>query len=178
MTFNDLKFEMLRFGPDTTLKICTNYTSPEGAIINIKDHVKDLGVTVSADGTFKEYINKTCQSAKTCVLGFYVHSSTEVLICCSQRGSPLSFLFSTIAPNFGAHRGRGISNKSRKYKNPSPAKYLYQAERITGTDLVPFASTPSKDDASGTVLHIYGRYWRTLADSASSRQSPELPQQA
>ena len=64
MTFNDLKFEMLRFGPDTTLKICTNYTSPEGAIINIKDHVKDLGVTVSADGTFKEHINKTCQSAK------------------------------------------------------------------------------------------------------------------
>ena len=64
MTFNDLKFEMLRFGPDTTLKICTNYTSPYGAIINSKDHVKDLGVTVSADGTFKEHMNKICQSAK------------------------------------------------------------------------------------------------------------------
>ena len=64
MTFNDLKFEMLRFGPDTTLKICTSYTSPDGAIINIKDHVKDLGVTVSADGTFKEHITKICQSAK------------------------------------------------------------------------------------------------------------------
>ena len=64
MTFNDLKFEMLRFGPDTTLKICTNYTSPDGAIINSKDHVKDLGVTVSADGTFREHINKICLSAK------------------------------------------------------------------------------------------------------------------
>ena len=62
----DLKSEMLRFGTDTTLKICTNnnYTSPYGAIINFNYHVKELGVHISADGTFKERINKICQSAK------------------------------------------------------------------------------------------------------------------
>ena len=64
MTFNDLKFEMLRFGPDSTLKLTTNYTSPDGAIIDVKDHVRDLGVTVSADGSFKEHINKICLSAR------------------------------------------------------------------------------------------------------------------
>ena len=44
MSFNNLKFELLRRGPDTTLKACTNYTAPDGSIISEKEHAKDLGL--------------------------------------------------------------------------------------------------------------------------------------
>ena len=64
MSFNSSKFELIRRGPDSTLKLCTNYTSSEGSIISDKDHVKDLGITMSADCTFREQINKMCQSAR------------------------------------------------------------------------------------------------------------------
>ena len=64
MSFNDLKFEVLRFGSDLTLKLITSYTNPSGIIIDSKEHVRDLGVTVSADGSFREHIRKVCQSAR------------------------------------------------------------------------------------------------------------------
>ena len=64
MSFNDLKFENLRFGLDSTLKLITSYTSPSGNIIDMKEHVRDLGVTMSSDGSFTEHIKNMCQSAK------------------------------------------------------------------------------------------------------------------
>jgi hypothetical protein len=64
MSFNNLKFENLRFGSDSTMKMTTSYTSPSGSIINTKDHVKDLGVTMSADGSFSQHIKNICQSAR------------------------------------------------------------------------------------------------------------------
>jgi hypothetical protein len=38
MSFNNLKFENLRFGSDSTMKMTTSYSSPSGSI-NTKDHV-------------------------------------------------------------------------------------------------------------------------------------------
>ena len=64
MTFNDLKFEVLRYGRDATLKLTTSYTSPNGSIIDTKEHVRDLGVTMSSNGNFSEHIRKICQSAR------------------------------------------------------------------------------------------------------------------
>ena len=64
MSFNDLKFKNLRYGDDTTLKAATNYTSPSGDIIDIKKHVRDLGVTMSLVATFSEHIQKICLSAR------------------------------------------------------------------------------------------------------------------
>ena len=64
MSFNDLKFEVLQFGSDLTLKLITSYTNPSGNIIDSKEHVRDLGVTVSSDGSFREHIRKVCQSAR------------------------------------------------------------------------------------------------------------------
>ena len=83
MTFNDLKFEMLRFGPDSTLKLTTNYTSPKGTIIDSKDHVKDLGVMMSADGSFTAHINKICQSARNMcawILRTFKSRSSELML--------------------------------------------------------------------------------------------------
>ena len=64
MAFNNLKFELIRRGSDYTMKACTNYTASDGSVIGEKDHVKDLGVMMSSDSTFREHINKICQSAR------------------------------------------------------------------------------------------------------------------
>ena len=64
MSFNNLKFECLRFNLDSTLKLTTNYTSANRIIIDIKQHVRDLGVTMSSDATFSKHIENICQSAR------------------------------------------------------------------------------------------------------------------
>ena len=62
--FNNKKFEALRYGIDEVIKLSTSYTAPDGSLIAEKDHLRDLGVTMSADGTFKQHINNMCESAK------------------------------------------------------------------------------------------------------------------
>ena len=64
MMFNGEKFEALRYGRDDVLKCTTSYTSPEGSVIPEKEHVRDLGVTMSNDGTFKQHITNMCLSAR------------------------------------------------------------------------------------------------------------------
>ena len=64
MVFNAKKFETLRYGTDDVLKAITSYTSPDGSIIPGKDHLRDLGITMSADGSFRQHITEMCQSAR------------------------------------------------------------------------------------------------------------------
>jgi len=63
-SFNNKKFEALRHVIDEALKISTNYTAPDGTIITEKPHLRDLGVTMSADGTFQQHISNVCRSAR------------------------------------------------------------------------------------------------------------------
>ena len=63
-SFNNKKFEALRHGSDETIKVCTNYSAPDGTIITEKSHLRDLGVTMSSDGTFRQHISNICQSAR------------------------------------------------------------------------------------------------------------------
>ena len=64
MGLNDKKFEGMRLGPDEKIKSETSYTSPSGKIIEMKDTVKDLGVLMSDDCTFKANIDKVIEKAK------------------------------------------------------------------------------------------------------------------
>ena len=83
MLFNNMKFEVVRRGSDSTLKLCTSYTSPNGTVINEKTNVKDLGVTMSSDCTFKEHINKICQSARNMcswILRTFTSRSPDLMI--------------------------------------------------------------------------------------------------
>ena len=104
MLFNNSKFELLRYGYDTTLKMTTNYTGPDGSIITDKEHIRDLGVTLSSDGSFKEHITRTCQSARNMcswILRTFRSRSPELMLTtwkslvlpildyCSQLWSPL-----------------------------------------------------------------------------------------
>ena len=64
MQFNDLKFELLRYGKDQELKLSTSYISPSFNMIEEKINLKDLGVTLSSDATVKTHINNFLKSAK------------------------------------------------------------------------------------------------------------------
>ena len=103
MLFNSKKFELLRYGRDDVLKSTTSYTGPDGAIIPDKEHVKDLGVTMSSDGSFKQHITNMCNSARNMcawILRTFQSRSPELMLTmwkslvlpivdyCSQLWSP------------------------------------------------------------------------------------------
>ena len=62
MTFNDSKFELLRYGPHKELKQTTSYKSNVGNVIESKTCTKDLGVTMSESAEFSEHINNITDS--------------------------------------------------------------------------------------------------------------------
>ena len=67
MSFNNLKFELIRYMVYNNIKDITNdsfYTGPDGSEINEKSHVKDLGILMSNNMTFSEHINKVCEKAR------------------------------------------------------------------------------------------------------------------
>ena len=63
MSFNDTKFELLRYGKNEILKDFTEYLGPSGAQIEEHQHVKDLGVLMSNDATFSELIRQVPMKA-------------------------------------------------------------------------------------------------------------------
>ena len=102
-SFNNKKFEALRYGLDEILKLTTNYSAPDGTLISVKDQTRDLGVTMSADATFKEHIHKMTQSANNMcswILRTFQSRSPELMLTlwkslvlpildyCSQLWSP------------------------------------------------------------------------------------------
>ena len=64
MLFNSKKFELLQYGPNTDLKSSTTYKSNTGHPIATKDSIKDLGVTMSSSGDFKEHISNVVETVK------------------------------------------------------------------------------------------------------------------
>ncbi|KAG0725497.1 putative RNA-directed DNA polymerase from transposon X-element [Chionoecetes opilio] len=64
MTFNEEKFEMLRCGPDCTIKTTTTLHTEGGSHITPTPHVKCLGVYLSGDGSFSHHITETVRKAR------------------------------------------------------------------------------------------------------------------
>ena len=56
MEFNSTKFECVRYGRITELRESIHYTSKDGSPITEVDHLKDLGVAMSRDGTFSRHL--------------------------------------------------------------------------------------------------------------------------
>ena len=63
MEFNNTKFECLRYGCNNDLKACTSYKAKSGECITEVDNAKDLGVTLSSNGNFKEHIKNVLSTA-------------------------------------------------------------------------------------------------------------------
>ena len=64
MKLNGDKFECLRYGPNHTLQDTIQYRSNTGSIIQAKSSVRDLGITMSNTGSFKEHIQFAVFEAK------------------------------------------------------------------------------------------------------------------
>lgn len=64
MEFNAVKFELLRYGPNTEVKAETHYTSSSNTEIKEYEYVKDLGVLMSNDCKFKHHINNVVINAR------------------------------------------------------------------------------------------------------------------
>ena len=82
-SFNDKKFEALRLGLDEVLKLSTSYTAADGSVISQKEHLRDLGVTMSADGSFNQHIQNICKSANNMcswILRTFVTRSPELML--------------------------------------------------------------------------------------------------
>lgn len=63
MQFNDGKFECMRHGSNNELKESTHYLTKSGEVIKTADHVKDLGVWMSSDGSFNKHISEMVTKA-------------------------------------------------------------------------------------------------------------------
>ena len=63
MHFNSEKFECLRFWPGSSTPPAYQYKGPENNEIEVKTHLKDLGVQVSSDLSFKLQVEKTVAAA-------------------------------------------------------------------------------------------------------------------
>jgi hypothetical protein len=63
MHFNADKFERLRFWAKQGDVPDFSYLSPDNNVIQVKPHLRDLGVEISADFTFKVHITKTVTAA-------------------------------------------------------------------------------------------------------------------
>ena len=66
MTFNSDKFECVRYWPGGSLPD-TQYLSPDGTVIEQKDHLRDLGVEISSDLTFSDHIGNVVTGASQMV---------------------------------------------------------------------------------------------------------------
>ena len=64
MSFNDNKFELLRYGKNLEIQQTTNYVSNKNEPIHMKSSTKDLGVTMSSTGEFKDHINRITDTVK------------------------------------------------------------------------------------------------------------------
>ena len=65
MALNDDKFECLRYGGNIDIKTESSYKSNTNTVIEVKDHVKDLGIIMSSDCTFREHISRSVNAAKS-----------------------------------------------------------------------------------------------------------------
>ena len=63
--FNEKKFQVVRYGPDSTLKHETTYfTGDYEEIFDRFSTVRDLDVQLSDDATFTEHIDKMCKKVR------------------------------------------------------------------------------------------------------------------
>ena len=69
MVFNAGKFELLRFWPNRHKAPDVLYMAPDGGPIEEKECVRDLGVRMSTDLSFREQIDMVVQSGSHMALG-------------------------------------------------------------------------------------------------------------
>ena len=62
--FSNKKFEVVKLWTNDALKLTTSCAAPDGTLNTEKEHLRDLGITMCAESSFKRHIENMCQSAK------------------------------------------------------------------------------------------------------------------
>ena len=63
--FNNTRFELMRYRLESNpIQDFTSYTDPTGKVIQEEDHIRDLGVIMSNDASFKAHIKKVTESVR------------------------------------------------------------------------------------------------------------------
>ena len=65
MSFNSTKFEHLRYSAVHDNSAAYMYKAHEGSDIETKENLRDLGITLSCDGTFTTHINTVTKTARS-----------------------------------------------------------------------------------------------------------------
>lgn len=65
MSFNNNKFEHIHYSASRTDDSVYIYTAPDGSHIDTKQCIKDLGITLSSDGTFTQHIQHVVKKARS-----------------------------------------------------------------------------------------------------------------
>ena len=138
MTFNDTKFELLRYGKDETLKLCTSYTADTGIVISEKCHVKDLGVTMSSNANFSEHtqqvVSKSYDMCGWIFRTFQTRSTHPMLVLWKQLVIPkldyCSQLWSPVKVNDIQRLEMVQRNFIRKISGMSDLNYWQQLEHL------------------------------------------------
>ena len=88
MQLNGLKFDHLKYGKNDELKKQSMYLTDTGTEINEKTSVKDLGVILSTDMSYKQHIENLVQKVKNLIHLYgnsenkrLQHSITEEIYC-------------------------------------------------------------------------------------------------
>jgi len=117
------------YGRDKEVQNTISYHSNTGSIIPEKEIVRDLGVLMSKDGTFKTHIKNVVDAAKK-MCGWILRTfRTREVSPITRKSLVLSKLITAV--NSGLHQRRGIFKLLKPSRDPSPEKY--QASRLLGT---------------------------------------------
>ena len=82
MEYNSSKFEAVRYGLDEVLKLCTNYVSDRGTIIDQKDHIRDLGITIAVIVVSRITLKTLSKTPLNSQLGYLEPLDPENLMLC------------------------------------------------------------------------------------------------
>ena len=173
MEFNSTKFECVRYGRITELRESTHYTSKDGSPIIEVDHLKDLGVTMSRDGTFSRHIIMTTETAKQMcgwILRTFLTRETVPMLTlwkCLIR-SKLEYCCQLWNPS-----RKGDTRCWNKSNEISFGKLLEWNSYRIGSNYMPCLCTLWKGDVRGISSYTRGVLWKVKSQTSVSQTEEE-----
>ena len=164
----------MRYGRITELRESTHYTSNDGSPIIEVDHIKDLGGTMSRDGTFSRHITMTTTTAKQMcgwILRTFLTRETVPMLtlwkslirskleCCSQLA----------VESFQKRRYPDAGTIPTKFHSEN---YWDGAAIVLGAITCP-VYTLWKGDVRGTSLYTRGVLWKVKSQTSVSQTEEE-----
>ena len=148
MEFNSDKFESIRYSPTKSPLDTgnTQYYSNIGTPIQQQRHIRDLGVTISEDATFSQYISEKIATIKS-KTGWVLRTfKLEIGNRCQHCGNPSSSVNMITAASCGIFIAQEKFNPWRSYSTSSSRKSVVYPICHTGINSLNWRCTPLNID--------------------------------